>query len=188
MYLQTNECPAINPNMNPNTDNQTSPDHTILLVENDPDDVFFFRQALREANLNVRMWVACNGQEAIDYLDRQSAFAELTGNSCPSLVLLDLRIPNKNGFEVLSWARQQPELERLVVVMLTSSTQPADIDRAYYLGANEYLVKPADFNSMVDLVKSIHSFWLGSSRPAQLANQPEEPMARSDRELTVPAH
>jgi len=174
--------------MNPNTDNPTRPDHTILLVENDPDDVFFFRQALREANLNVRMWVACDGQEAIDYLDRQGAFAELTGNSCPSLVLLDLRIPNKNGFEVLAWVRQQPELKRLVVVVLTSSTQREDIDRAYYLGANAYLVKPANFKSMVDLVKSIHSFWLGSNRPAELGGEPGEPVAPSDSELSVPAH
>ncbi len=167
--------------MNPNTDNQTRPDHTILLVENDPDDVFFFRQALREANLNVRMWVACDGQEAIDYLDRQGAFAELTGNSCPSLVLLDLRIPNKNGFEVLAWVRQQLELKRLV-------TQQEDIERAYYLGANAYLVKPANFNSMVNLVKSIHSFWLGSRRPVEFESRPAEIRALSEAEPVVPAH
>ena len=174
--------------MNTNTDNQTRPNHTILLVENDPDDVFFFRQALREANLNLQTWVACDGQEAIDYLDRQSVFSELTGNSCPSLVLLDLRIPNKNGFEVLAWVRQQPELENLVVVVLTSSTQREDIDRAYDLGANAYLVKPGNFSAMIDLVKSIHSYWLGSSQPAELGNQPGEPFERSGRESIAPAH
>lgn len=172
--------------MNKNTNNPTRPDHTILLVEDEPNDVFFFRRALQEAGLNTRVWVACDGQEAIDYLERQGAFSELTGSSCPDLMLLDLNIPCKDGFEVLEWVRQQPELKRLVVVVLSSVEKIEDINRAYDLGANSYLVKPDSFTALVDLVKSLHKYWLGSNQPAELGNQPGEPMARSHGELIVP--
>lgn len=176
--------------MNTNTNNLTKPEHTILLAEDDPNDVFLFRRALQEANFNTRLWVACDGQEAIDYLDmeRRGAFTQITGNSGPSLMLLDLGIPYKDGFEVLKWIRQQPELKRLVVVVFSSIEKIEDINRAYDLGANSYLVKPGSFTALVDLVKSLHKYWLGSNRLAEPGSLPVEMMTLSERELVVPVH
>jgi len=174
--------------MNANANNLTRPEHTILLAEDDPDDVFLFRRALHEANFNTRLWVACDGQEAIDYLERQGAFSEMTGNSSPSLMLLDLGIPYKDGFEVLRWVRQQPGLKRLVVIVLSSVEEIEDINRAYDLGANSYLVKPGSFSGLVDLVKSLHKYWLGPNRLAEPGSQPGETMTESGRELVVPVH
>jgi len=174
--------------MNTTANHLTKPEYTMLLAEDDPDDVFLFRRALREANFNTRVWVACDGQEAIDYLDRQGAFSEMTGNSCPSLMLLDLGIPYKDGFEVLKWIRQQPELKRLVVVVFSSVEKIEDINRAYDLGANSYLVKPATFTGLVDLVMSLHKYWLGSNRLAEPGSLPGEAITMPERESVAPAH
>jgi len=163
-------------------------DHTILLAEDDPDEVFLFRRALREANFNTRLWVAGDGQEAIDYLERQGAFSGMTGDSCPSLVLLDLGIPYKNGFEVLKWIRQQPQLKRLVVVVLSSVETIEDSNRAYDLGANFYLVKPGTFSALVDLVRSLHKYWLGSNQPPESWSPPGETTTLSQRESVAPMH
>ena len=135
------------------------PEYNILLVEDDPNEVFLMQRAFQKANLKTPLFVVRDGQEAIDYLDRQGKFADITRFPEPSLMLLDLKMPRKNGFEVLAWVRQQPGLRRLVVVVLTSSNQSADIDRAYDLGTNSYTVKPGDFEMMIDLVKTFDSYW-----------------------------
>ena len=83
-------------------------------------------------------------------------------------MLLDLKMPRKNGFEVLEWLRQQPGLKRLVVVVLTSSNLTADVNRAYKLGTNSYLVKPGDFETLINLVKSLDTYWLDLNRKPDL--------------------
>ena len=85
-------------------------------------------------------------------------------NDTPELILLDLKMPRKNGFETLEWLRRQPGLKRLVVVVLTSSSERADINRAYELGANSYLVKPGDFQTLVGLVSALASYWLTANQ------------------------
>ena len=135
------------------------PKHSILLAEDDPNEVFLMQRAFQKANLKTPLFVVRDGQEAIDYLDRQGKFADTTRFPEPGLMLLDLKMPRKNGFEVLEWVRQQPGLRRLVVVVLTSSNQSGDIDRAYDLGTNSYTVKPGDFEMMIDLVKTFDSYW-----------------------------
>ena len=133
--------------------------YAVLLVEDDPNEVFLMQRAFQKARLNTPLFVVRDGQEAIDYLNRQDKFADTTRFPEPSLMLLDLKMPRKNGFEVLEWVRQQPGLKRLVVVVLTSSNQIADIDRAYDLGANSYAVKPGDFETTINLVKTFDSYW-----------------------------
>jgi CheY-like chemotaxis protein len=134
--------------------------YTILLVEDDPDEVFLMQRAFQKANLTTPLCVVRDGQEAIDYLNRQGEYADSTRYPEPTLMLLDLKMPRKNGFEVLEWIRQQPGLRRLIVVVLTSSNQIADIDRAYDLGTNSYMVKPGDFETMINLVKTFDAYWM----------------------------
>ena len=134
--------------------------HTILLVEDDPNDILLIRRAFRKANLANPLQVVRNGEEAIAYLARQEPYANQGGYSLPVLILLDLKLPRKSGFEVLEWLRDQPGLRRLPVVVLTSSAETLDINRAYDLGANSYLVKPVAFDALLQMVKTLGLYWL----------------------------
>src|SRR6266702_6744499 len=100
---------------------------TILLVEDDENDVFFMRLAIQKANLNVSMQVAMDGQSAIDYLDGNGDYSDRTKYPLPRAVFMDLKLPYVHGFEVLAWIRQKPSLRDLPVMILTSS--PEDRDR-----------------------------------------------------------
>jgi CheY-like chemotaxis protein len=150
-----------------------SSDCTILLVDDDADTVFLLRRAMQKANLNYPVQVAKDGQEAIDYLSHQGAYSDREQFPAPALMLLDLKMPRKNGFEVLEWVRQQPGLQRLIVVVLTSSNQATDVNRAYDLGSNSYLVKPAGFDAILAMLKTIKLYWLQlSERPDLLSPGP----------------
>ena len=145
--------------------------YTILLVEDDSNDVLLMQRAFRKANLTHPVQVARDGQEAIEYLNHQGNFADESRYPLPTLMLLDLKMPRKNGFETLEWLRQQPGLKRLVVVVLTSSSERADIKLAYELGANSYLVKPADFQTLVDRVSLLASYWLAVNEKSDLQGE-----------------
>ncbi len=132
-------------------------DRTILLVEDDANEVFLMERAFQKANFSKQWRVARDGQEAIDYL---------------TMMLLDLKMPRKNGFEVLDWLRQQPGLKRLIVVVLSSSGLTDDVNRAYDLGSNSYLVKPGDFESLVNMVKSLDLYWLLMNQDPDLETGP----------------
>ena len=146
---------------------------TILLAEDDPDAVFLLRRALQKANVKNPIEVARDGQEAIDYLSNQGAYADRERYRLPVLMLLDLKMPRKSGFEVLEWLRQQPRLKRLIVVVLTSSNQVADISRAYDLGGNSYLVKPADFDALIKMTRDISEYWLILNERPDLQSDPQ---------------
>jgi CheY-like chemotaxis protein len=133
---------------------------TILLAEDVEDDVFFMRRALRQANISNPLQVASDGQVAIDYLSGQGQYADRSQYPMPSLVFLDLKMPHKNGFEVLEWIRQQPELETLTVIVLTSSSEELDIHQTYRLGARSFLIKPPTPEMLVDLLDSLKNYWL----------------------------
>ena len=122
------------------------------------------QRAFRKANLTHPLHVARDGQEAIDYMSHQGKFADATQYPAPTLMLLDLKMPRKNGFEMLEWLRQQPVLKRTVAVVLSSSSEREDINRAYDLGANSYLVKPGDFQTLVNLVTKLASYWLAANQ------------------------
>lgn len=125
----------------------------ILHVEDSPDDVVLVALAFRKAGLPVQIDVAPDGDQAIAAL--QSGASPL-----PACVLLDIKLPTKTGLEVLSWIRSQPGLKRLPVLMLTSSQLPKDINAAYDLGANSYLVKPPSLELLVSLAQTITHYWL----------------------------
>ena len=133
---------------------------TILLVEDNEDDVIFMKRAFKQAELLESLKVVKDGQEAIDYLSGANQFADRTTFPMPCLVLLDLKLPRKGGLEVLRWIREQPGLRSLVVLILTTSRERNDLEKAYELGGNGFLVKPPAYQQLAEMVKAIKGFWL----------------------------
>ena len=132
----------------------------ILLAEDDPNDVLLIERAFQRTHVANPLQVVRDGEEALAYLSGQGPFADRERHPLPVLMLMDLKMSRKSGLEVLEWVRQQPGLKRLPIVVLTSSNQSPDINRAYELGANSYLVKPAGFDSLLELVKNLDMYWL----------------------------
>jgi two-component system response regulator len=132
----------------------------ILLVEDNPLDVELTLDAFREAQLNNSIYVARNGQEALNYLFGQGEFADRESHPLPDLILLDLKLPGIDGHEVLHRIKSTPDLKRLPVVILTSSQEDTDLIRSYDNGANSYLVKPISANGFLEVVYQIDQYWL----------------------------
>ena len=132
----------------------------ILLVEDNDDDVFLMKRALKNAGITNQLYVVEDGQQAIDYLSGTGIYADREQHPLPALVFLDLKLPFKNGLDVLAWIRKQPHLEGLVVVVLTSSNEPMDLKQSYKLGANSYVVKPPTAAQLLDLAKAFKWYWL----------------------------
>jgi CheY-like chemotaxis protein len=133
---------------------------TVLLVEDDPNDVILVRRALRKASVANPLQVIEDGEDAVSYLAGRPPFADRGAHPVPVLVLLDLKLPRRSGHEVLEWLRAQPGLRRLPVVVLTSSRDSTDVDRAYDLGANSYLVKPVGFDELLEMLRALGLYWL----------------------------
>jgi CheY-like chemotaxis protein len=136
----------------------------ILLVEDDPRDIELTLTALQEYNLVNDVFVARDGQEALDYLYCRDQFSGRDG-SRPAVMLLDLKLPKINGLEVLQQIRSDQELRLLPVVILTSSHEEKDLVRSYELGVNAYVVKPVDFHAFVNAVKDLGVFWAMINEP-----------------------
>jgi CheY-like chemotaxis protein len=139
----------------------------VLIAEDDPGDVFLLERAFAQAGVPAKLHFVRDGQEAIDYLTGENQFADREAHPLPHLMLLDLKMPRMSGFDVLGWLRKQPGLKRLLVAVLTSSDQPQDINRAYDLGANSYLLKPHDSERLSDLVKRMEQYWLELNQTAE---------------------
>jgi len=142
----------------------------ILYAEDDEHDVFFLRHAFQEAGITNPLHIASNGQEAIDYLSGAGDFADRSRYPLPRLILLDLKMPRITGMEVLAWIRQASKLPPLPVIVLSSSAQPRDIERAFALGANAFVVKPGSVEDRLCLARGIKEFWLrfNEAQPACL--------------------
>jgi CheY-like chemotaxis protein len=132
----------------------------ILHVDDDADDLLLFEHACRKAGLSCQLHAVSDGEEAITYLQGANHFSDRQKYPLPSLILLDLKMPRVNGFDVLAWLRQEEKCRLLPVIVLSSSNHEADVKRAYSLGANSYLVKPVAFDSLVELVQAIERYWL----------------------------
>lgn len=140
---------------------------TILLVEDEENDVFFFKRAAKLAGISNPLRVAQDGREAIDYLNGTGAYADRTQYPLPSLVLLDLKLPHVMGLEVLKWIRERPEFKAIIVIVFTSSKLASDIDTAYQLGANLYVVKPSDPAQLQEMLVTIKLYWLDLNGASQ---------------------
>ena len=136
----------------------------ILLVDDNPNDAEMALEAFAESNLANEVVVVSDGQEALDYLLREGAFAERTPGN-PAVILLDLKLPKIDGKEVLRRIRADARLKLVPVVIMTSSREERDIAEGYQLGVNAYVVKPVDFPSFVEAVKNLGMFWAAINQP-----------------------
>jgi two-component system, chemotaxis family, response regulator Rcp1 len=129
---------------------------SVLLVEDDPGDVLIAREALAAGRLSTDLHVVTDGVDAMSYLRRTDDFTDATR---PDLVLLDLNLPRKSGHEVLAEMKQDPDLRRIPVVVLTTSQAKEDITKSYDLHASAHVSKPADFDQFTDVVRQIDDFF-----------------------------
>jgi CheY-like chemotaxis protein len=142
--------------------------YSILLVEDDHNDVLLIKRAFQKVNIANPIIVVNDGEQAISYLAGREPYVD---RNLPILVLLDLKLPRKTGHEVLEWLRTQQNLKRLPVVVLTASSESSDVNRAYDLGANSYLVKPVTFDSLVEMVKTLNLYWLILNKRADVSDE-----------------
>jgi CheY-like chemotaxis protein len=150
---------------------------TILLVEDQENDAFFLKRAFGVAGIQNPIQVVQDGKEAMNYLSGIGVYADRARFPMPCLILLDLKLPRVMGLEVLRWLRAQSELKTLIVLILTSSRAATDIEMAYQLGVNGYLVKPSGSEELQEIARGIKAFWLeanigplmqrGSAKPSR---------------------
>jgi CheY-like chemotaxis protein len=133
---------------------------TVLLVEDEPNDIFFMKLAFEEVGILNPLQVVNNGKDAMNYLGGEGEYADREKFPMPCIVLLDLNLPWVMGLDVLKWVREQSGMKTLVVIILSSSQLAPDIERAYQLGANAYLVKPSTPPELRELVAGVKQFWL----------------------------
>jgi len=133
---------------------------TVLLVEDDLNDIFLVTRAFKMADLPNPLQVVTDGQEAISYLAGEGKYGDRDAHPLPSLIVMDIKMPRKTGFEVLECVkRSERPLRRIPIVIVSSSDNPADINHAYELGANAYMVKPMNFRAVEHLFESITHYW-----------------------------
>jgi CheY-like chemotaxis protein len=136
----------------------------VVLVEDNPDDADLIVHAFRKTHVANRVEVISDGESAIRRLGERALAGD---GQIPALVLLDLKLPRRSGFEVLEWMRRDDRAKLWPVVVLTSSNQNGDIRRAYELGANSYLVKPVASEALLDLIRTLNRYWIVLNRPAE---------------------
>jgi CheY-like chemotaxis protein len=131
-----------------------------MLVEDDDNDIALIRRAFAQANVLNPLVVLKNAEEANAYFLGIGAYKNRSEFPLPSLILLDLKLPGMSGLEFLKWLRQQPDFGRTRVVVLTASNLSQDVNTAYQLGANSFLVKPVDFEKFVEISSALKGYWL----------------------------
>jgi CheY-like chemotaxis protein len=136
----------------------------ILIAEDSEEDAFILKRAFMKTQSGIPLSFVRDGQEAMDYLSGDGAYADRAAHPLPCLILLDLKMPKRDGFDVIEWVRKQPTLKLLPVTVFSSSNEDSDVDRAYALGANSYLVKPGSFHGVVDLIKKLSDYWVELNR------------------------
>jgi len=137
----------------------------ILLVEDDPNDVWLVKHAFQNASISNPLRIVNDGQDAIDYLKGAGAYSDRGAFPLPRLVLLDLKMPRLSGFDVIGWMRRHYPWKLTPIIILSSSALPQDVNRAYELGANAYMVKPADYRALERLFRTIADFWNAGEAP-----------------------
>jgi CheY-like chemotaxis protein len=147
----------------------------ILLVEDRQDEAMLMLRSFARAGVKNPVQIVKDGEEALAYLSGTGQYSNRENHPLPAMVLLDLKLPQMDGFEVLKWIRTHPQLSTLPVVVLTSSDSVRDVNRAYNLGANSFLVKPMDFNHYVELSNFIADHWFLWSKTPTTTKHDWEP-------------
>lgn len=132
---------------------------TILIADDDMDDRLFMEQALRQCGYTQYIQFVEDGEYLMEYLHRRGEFNEINA-PWPNLVILDLNMPRKNGFQVLREIKDDPDLRRLPVVVMTTSSADDDVVKTYNLGVNSFVTKPFNFNRLVEIVSSLKTYWI----------------------------
>jgi len=128
---------------------------TFLLVDDSEDDLIFMREAFKQARCSHPLQEVRNGEEAIAYLKGEGAYGDRNKFPLPIVMLLDLNMPKKNGYDVLVWVRAQPILKRLSIIILTASMRSEDVERAFYFGASSFLVKPSNLETLAGMMRCL---------------------------------
>jgi CheY-like chemotaxis protein len=138
---------------------------TILVVEDNHADGFFLERAIRKLGLKNPVRILTDGGTAIAYLKGEGEFHDRREFPSPSVLFLDISIPRVNGFELLGWLRDHPQCRIMPIMVFSGSENPEDVERAYLLGANAYLVKPNTSEELVELLRSAYDFWSRCAKP-----------------------
>ena len=139
--------------------------YTILIVEDDPNDVLFLKRALQKNGIYNPVCTLSDGEEAIAYLCGVGQYADRNAHPIPKMIMLDLKMPRKGGLEVLEWLQSHEEFRVIPTIILTSSKLNEDVIKAYALGANSYFVKPSNFDDLQQMVKTAHEYWSLCTKP-----------------------
>jgi CheY-like chemotaxis protein len=148
--------------------------YVILLVDDRDDDLMVIKRAFTKARILNPLHAVTSGEEAIAYLCGEGKYSNRAEYPLPELILLDLKMPGLSGFDVLRWIRQHPTLKTIRIVVLTASDHMKDVNLAYELGANSFLVKPVEFDRFLDLANAINGYWLWMSKTPESARSPKE--------------
>ena len=151
----------------------------ILLVDDREDDVLLVRRALAKANVPNPLFVVHDGEEALAYLDGMGRYSNRDEYPLPDIMLLDIKMPKMDGFEVLRQVRSRSELKALRIIVLTSSEDIFDVNKGYDLGANSFLVKPMEFENYTAMMRTLSAFWLHQSKNPSLERAPNKPNQKS---------
>ncbi|MFN8278050.1 MAG: response regulator [Chitinophagales bacterium] len=137
----------------------------LLLVEDNPGDIRLTREAIKESGVEIEMQVVSDGELVMDYLLKKDNFPDAVR---PEIIMLDLNLPKKNGLEILKEIKSNDQLKRIPVIAVTTSEADHDVNRAYELGANAYILKPVDFDDFTRVLQQMENFWF---KVVKLANQ-----------------
>lgn len=140
-------------------------DLTILIIEDDPNDVLLLKKALSRAGIKDPIQVVTDGGQAIRYLQGDDEYGDRLQFPFPSVIFTDLKMPRMSGFDVLQWLRTHPECSVIPLIILTASRMDEDVRRAYQMGANAYLVKPSSIEELQEMVRTAYEFWSWCEKP-----------------------
>jgi len=152
-----------------------------LLVEDNEDHVLLIRRAFVKSKVLNPLQVVRTGEDSIAYLEGTGRFSNRAEFPLPSVILLDLKLTGMDGFEVLRWIRQQPGFRAVRIVVLTSSNAIRDVNLAYQLGANSFLVKPVDFEDFVRVTQALQGYWLWTDKEPEISRSPKTGPVRNGR-------
>ena len=144
---------------------QSENEELVLIAEDNPDEATLIRRAIGKAGIKAPIRILTDGEQLLLYLEGRGAYADREANPRPTLIILDLKMPRKSGFEVLEWLQAHREYSVVPTVVMSSSNMDKDVQKAYQLGANTYFIKPTTFDELVGTMKSLSEYWTKARRP-----------------------
>ena len=149
-------------------------DFTILIAEDDPNDVMLLELAIRKNGITNPVRVVRDGEEAVEYLEGIGTYADRQAYPVPSIIITDVKMPRRSGLEVVEWVRKHPNCSIIPIVMLSGSRIENDVISAYKLGANSYFTKPSTLDELTELIRLAHQYWTRCERPPRPKTSPPQ--------------